>query len=447
MVVSSPNRTTGEAPPIRLKPSVLKQLRERLFTTPGRLAGFTVAVVVVCAIASVLVTVVFSGRNSAVSRIRENAAPVVIASQRLSSSLAEADAAATAAFLSGVPEDRSQRQVYEESLASAARSVEQVARLIGNDPLAHASLASINAKVLRYAGLVEVARTQGQAGDTGASVSLDLASTYLRVDITPDLLDLSRDAKLRLENDVTGARRGALETVVVLALALVLLLALQVYLIRATNRIVNPGLLLGSLALLALIIWTSVATQRQETDLTAALSKSGASIESLSKLRAAAYSYEGSINRSLIAGQVPQPTDRAVVADRTIDPTDTDAALENDKPLGGLLGEVRRITTDRALGRESLVRWQRFLDVSDRLAAAPDAASRAAIVSGDGSATFSAFNATVDAMLTTDESAFLSDLDGVRYRLRLLPPALLAVPLLAALLGLLGLQRRIGEYR
>ena len=61
------------------------------------------------------------------------AGPVLVATQQLVASLAEADAAASAAFLSGQNEDPEQRRLYEQALARAGQQVEEIAALAGDD--------------------------------------------------------------------------------------------------------------------------------------------------------------------------------------------------------------------------------------------------------------------------------------------------------------------------
>lgn len=435
----------------RRKPSILDRARSRLFTTPGRLGGLLIAVVVVCALASGVASATLAARSAAVVRVRDNAAPVVIATQRLSSSLAEADAAATAAFLSGIPEDKSQRQDYESSLARVAASVEQAARLIGNNPDGHATLASINTKVVTYAGLVEVARTQRRAGDKNAAESLSSASRFLRNDISPELSRLADDAKQRLVSESGTASQGDLLILAILLLALLALVLAEIFVYTKTKRLVNVGLFLATLVLFSVFSWALLGMRRQSNDLDAARGTGGQSVELLGKVRSSAYSYATGINQALIAGAVP--TDNAgrnALADRRITTADITDSRTRSIVLGGLLGAVNATPADptrRALTSEMLARWQRFADVSDRIMAEADPAARSTIASNESNAAFAGFNVTVDALLAKDEATFLSGIDDAHHRLKNLSLALLIAPILAAALAFLGLQRRIGEYR
>jgi CHASE3 domain sensor protein len=452
VAVSSLNRSDGTTPPVvRRKPSVLDSLRNRLFTTPGRLGGLLIAVVVVCALASGVASAALAARSAAVLRVRDNAAPVVIATQRLSSSLAEADAAATAAFLSGIPEDKSQRQDFELSLARVAASVEQAARLIGNNPDGHAALASINTKVVTYAGLVEVARTQRRAGDTNAAASLSTASRYLRNDISPELSRLADDAKKRLTSESGKASQGELLVLAMLLLAALAVALTQIFVYLKTKRLVNVGLFLATLVLLSVFFWAFVGMMRQANDLDASQATSGQSVELLAKVRTSAYGYATGINQALIVGAVPSDTaGRSALAVQRITAADIAASRTGPIVLGGLLGDVNAASADptrRALTSEMLARWQRFADVSDRIVAEVDPAARSTIASNESNAAFAGFNVTVDAVLAKDEATFLSGIDGAHHRLKNLSLALLIAPILAAALAFLGLQRRMGEYR
>jgi hypothetical protein len=451
VAVASLNRSDGAKPPLpRGKPTILGGLRTRLFTTPGRLGGLLVAVLVVCALASGVASTALAARSTAVSRTRDNAAPVVIATQRLSSSLAEADAAATAAFLSGVPEDKSQRQDFELSLGRAAASVEQAARLIGNNPDGHAALASINTKLVTYAGLVEVARTQRRAGEANAAASLSAASTYLRNDISPELSRLADDAKKRLASESGKAGQGEIIVLVMVLLALLAVVLTQIFVYQKTKRLLNVGLFLGTLVLLTVFVWAFLGMRRQANDLDATRATSGQSVEQLGNVRGSAYAYATRLNQALIAGAVPDKAGREALIPKPITPSDIAASRNGPLQLGGLLGAVNAASVDpgrRALTSEMLARWQRFADVADRIVAEPDPAARSTIASNESNAAFAGFNVTVDAVLARDEAAFLSGIDGAGERLKNLSLALLVAPILAAALAFLGLQRRIGEYR
>src|SRR5438874_5563116 len=102
-------------------------------TTPARYRMWSIAVAGLIALATLAATASASQMRSSTRRARANSGPVLVAAQQLVSSIAEADAAATAAFLSGRDEDPEQRRLYEQALARSSEQIEDIASLAGVD--------------------------------------------------------------------------------------------------------------------------------------------------------------------------------------------------------------------------------------------------------------------------------------------------------------------------
>ena len=156
MNVSSPPR-----PPSALlarSASLLERARAATRTTPGRYRLWSVGAAVALILAIVVSAVATSRMRSATERAESTSGPVLVATQQLVASLAEADAAASAAFLSGQNEDPEQRRLYEQALSRAGQQVEEIAALAGEDDTIRPVLARISFQVTRYAGLIEAAR-------------------------------------------------------------------------------------------------------------------------------------------------------------------------------------------------------------------------------------------------------------------------------------------------
>src|SRR5690242_13121157 len=79
-------------------------------TTPGVYRLWSIVIAVGLAASALTATVSASALKSGTHRAETNSGPVLVAVQSLVSDLAEADAAATAAFLSGANEDPEQRR-------------------------------------------------------------------------------------------------------------------------------------------------------------------------------------------------------------------------------------------------------------------------------------------------------------------------------------------------
>ncbi|MCM3885676.1 hypothetical protein ND747_18795 [Frankia sp. R82] len=120
-----------------------------------------------------------------------------------------------------------------------------------------------------YNGMVERARANNRAGLSVGEANLRAASTMMRAEILPAteiLVARYADAVDLAYRHATGAR-GEWAVVLTAAVALGVLVGVQVLLVRRTNRLVNPGLLLATGAVLAAVTWTAVAFGTQQTRL------------------------------------------------------------------------------------------------------------------------------------------------------------------------------------
>ncbi|MCK9895873.1 hypothetical protein MXD60_14915 [Frankia sp. AgB32] len=120
-----------------------------------------------------------------------------------------------------------------------------------------------------YNGMVERARANDRAGLSVGEANLRAASTMMRAEILPAtevLVARYADAVDLAYQRATGAR-GEWAVVVTAALALGSLLGVQFLLVRRTNRLINPGLVIATGAVLTATIWTAVAFGTQQTRL------------------------------------------------------------------------------------------------------------------------------------------------------------------------------------
>src|SRR5438270_2099390 len=104
-------------------PKVAHRARVALQTTPGRHRLWSIATVLLLLVAAAAGTASASQLRSATRHAADTSGPVLVDTQRLLASVAEADAAATAAYLSGRDEDPEQRRLYEEALGRATQQV------------------------------------------------------------------------------------------------------------------------------------------------------------------------------------------------------------------------------------------------------------------------------------------------------------------------------------
>ena len=432
----------------------MKRIRAVAATTPGRYRLWSAATAVLLIATGVAGWAAATALRSGTDRIRNNAGPVLVATQQLVSSLAEADAAATAAFLSGRPEDPESRRLYEQALARAGAQIEDVSALIGNDPVTHDSLKDLSVAVTRYAGLVEAARATNQASVPGAERYLVDALNLLATTVADDATRLTDATQRRFERDEDRRDTGVLPAVVVAAVALAVLVAAQLWVFRQSRRLLNLPMALATVLLVAGIGWLVTATFRSGTDIERARADGYDSISLTSRIQTTAYRSKADETVALITSDQTRrtraaETARAVLADRAT-PAVVDAVRRGTEPgLAGLLTDAAAVADsdgERAAVAEMLVRWQRYQDTSAQLRTITDASQARAVAVGPAAATFNGFNFSVESVLSDNRDQFLQGLKSSADRLGYLTLIALLVPLVAALGALGGLQLRINEY-
>ena len=233
----------GRPPPV---PSVVRDkagaLRAAFAGTPGRLRVAAAAVVVGGLLFGFGAYGALVVRSSAIADARNHAAQLVRL-QAIRSSLTQADAAATNAFLVGGLEPADQRASYDDGIARATASIAAASSGSSADA---PKLAQINQVLARYAGLIESARANNRQGFPVGAAYLRQAGNLLRTDALPPLLELVSVEENRITGayDDIGSANAAL--VVTLGLALLALVAVQVWLSIKTRRTVNLNLAMAT---------------------------------------------------------------------------------------------------------------------------------------------------------------------------------------------------------
>jgi hypothetical protein len=435
--------------------SLLDRLRAIGGTTPGRYRLWSGAVAVALVAIAVVGTAAATALQSGTDDIRSNSGPVLVATQELVASLAEADAAASAAFLSGRQEDPEQRRLYEEALARANAQLEDVSSLIGDDESAHQSLKDVSVQVTRYAGLVEAARASNRAGVAGGETYLVDALNLLGTAVADEVSQLTRITQDRFGRDEDGRDAGVLLAVGLALLCLVILVAAQRVMTRLSRRLFNLPLALATLALVVAGAWLLAANLRSGDDLDEARRFGFESIALTARIQSTGFRAKADQTVALITNDTSRRASAERAAAELLSGPVTEADFEAARSGAGLsrpglladAADQADSPRERAAAAEMLVRWQRYADTVTQLSATPDANARRAIAVGPGSSAFNGFNFSVESVLGDNRAQFLGGLQDAADRLRYLPAITLLLPLGAMVIALLGFQLRINEYR
>lgn len=409
----------------------------RLRTTPAILRTWSVVITVLVLLAALLASLAARQFVSGAEQIEQNTGPVLISTQGLVASIAEADAANTAVFLSGENEDRQQRRLYETALSRAPQQIEDISSGIGDDESSHDSLKVVASQLTEYAGLVERARLSNLAGSADAtdqlSASIDLVSGSNGM--LANARSITKRTQASFDEDVDSGTVEWIGAVAVLAISLVVLLIAQGRLKKQTQRLINPPLLLATILVSILLVWLVLAQIGRVSDLNSARESGYDSIALTSQLQTAAFDYKTQEARAIIESNASLlPGDDSLVA--------------IDVLLAALTAEADDNRENSAIAGLK-TRWERYVDTSDGIRAALSSGSEAAardIAIGDGNRDFNGFNTTVESVLLANRDQFDASVSSAANRLNWLQLGAVLLPLLAAILALAGYQSRINEY-
>ncbi|MEA2686558.1 MAG: hypothetical protein QOE93_1753, partial [Actinomycetota bacterium] len=404
----------GPAPPLLPEGNVvvrtLGRLRAATRTTPGRYRLWSLGTAVALILAIVVSAVATSRMRAATERAQSTSGPVLVATQQLVASLAEADAAASAAFLSGQNEDPEQRRLYEQALARAGQQVEQIASLAGEDEAIRPVLNRISFQITRYAGLVEAARATNRIPSAAADANGYLVSAVGLADqvVKGDVRTLTDEAQASLRRDQDRRPGGFLITVLVLVAVLVVLGVGQTMVTRVSRRILNLPLAVATILALAALGWLAVAGQGSGTAIDDARRDGYDSIVVTAQLGREGFGAKAAETLAVITGDDSHRADADAgarnLATSPVTPQVAGAIRDGRAggAPGGLIGQAAAAADsprERAAVAEVAVRWQQYVDTVATLRAQPTAAAARAVAVGPANSTFNGFNFSVQAVL------------------------------------------------
>jgi hypothetical protein len=194
-----------------------------------------------------------------ITGLAEHREPLSAAAQQIYRSLSDADATASSAFLSGGSEPAELRERYEIDMAQAGAALAKAASDVGGIVEAEKQVDTLGKQLPVYTGLVETARANNRLGLPIGAAYLREASTLMRSKILPAAEELYQIDIGRLTDEQDDATSFPWLTVILTILLLAALIVAQIYLTRRTNRLLNVGLLIATIAVGLGLIWGAVA--------------------------------------------------------------------------------------------------------------------------------------------------------------------------------------------
>jgi len=440
-----------------LEPVTRTQTTRRTRSTPRHYRRVSLAL---CALLLLLLAVAEVSAGNGADSTKElslNTGPVLVSMQGVVASLAQADAAATAAILSGTTEDREQRTQYLDALARSETELEKVSALIGDDQEAHDLLQDIQTKVSRYAGLVEAARVQTLNSFPGAQATL-VQAAGLRTEISHDATRLTAVSEQRFTNEADRRSTGFAFTVLLFLIVVIALVYAQTDVARRSRRVLNLPLFLATVLVIGAFGWAVVIDQRARADLDAARHDAYESIAAAAAIQAQGFTAKSAETLALITGDATarQAADAAMAKlSSRLDDATADEGLAKQARDGAHLPDQGLVfdavnkadsPRERAVAAEMLQRWGRYRASVVALRKA-DKDGAKAIARGSLSSEFDGFNVAVESVLGDNEAQYRAALAHASDRYFLANIAMLIGVLGAMALTVTGYRLRIREYQ
>lgn len=425
-------------------------------STPGQLSALTVVIVVLAIVVAVVGAVLVAQRGSTTDRLTGNREPLAVAAQELYGALSDADVTAARSFLVAENQQNVVWERYEDDIEDAGTALAKASSDAGTVSDAVAQVQVLNKQLPVYTGLVERARSDRQTRDdqhadgeaaTGGK-SLRAASELMRSRLLPAAQRLYQINKVELadEQDSAGAFPWVLVTLVIALLAV--LLAAQVYLRRRTQRVFNIGLLVGTGAVVVMVLWGGAAITVQSVFVNSG-SNTTAQENKLVHSRITALRARADEMFMLLAGEDDERyrNEFTDLSDQLAGPDDDGGSLRRAK------NEADHEATDELIdfARDSVRSW---LGIHDTILNLLTGDSREQAIElatnthdgGSSTATFTRLDRHLSQAIDSDREHFRSDISTASSSLTLLAPGIVFLSVIAAMGATIGLRDRIREY-
>jgi hypothetical protein len=384
-------------------------------------------------------------RQSGLRTVGTDSEPLIVDAQSIDTLLSQADAVAANAFLSGGIEPANVHAQYLTAIAQATQTLADAANRSGTTATERDALRTLAQQIPVYTGLVETARANNRQGYPVGAAYLRQANQLMTKTILPATQKLFAFDAARLQQGQRSARSttdaGFLGLGAVVALAA--LVAIQVWVRRRTNRILNVGLL--------------VATVLVVVGVVASVSALGSEASTVSQAADRGYAVVNLVAQSRIAAFRAKSDESFTLIGRGNGTAFDDDFNAQAKQLTSLIGLAGRVTTTGAAHQAAVASAgaaASYLGVHTQIRALDDGgnfdgAVKLAIGSAPGSANqvFATMDDRLNQTLSAGQDEFIRDISRARHAVAHLNVLLLLTLVAAAALALWGAQQRINEYR
>ncbi|MGG8406237.1 hypothetical protein ACM614_06235, partial [Streptomyces sp. 12297] len=418
-------------------------------TEPGRLRIIGAVLAALVVLFGAVTAWQIADRSAAAEDVVSRSQPLSADAASIYRSLADADTASSSGFLAGGQESRAVRDRYLKDISNASRLLVKAAANTEGSQESRREIALLGEQLPRYTGLIEQARANNRQGLPLGGAYLRYANEQMSTQLLPAAQRLYEAETGRLYRDYDAANTWPVAALGTGVLAIGFLVWAQRRNYRRTHRVFNHGLLAATTASVAVLLWLAVGHTVARADLGASRADGQESLKVLNDARISSLQARANENLTLVSrGAVLAPDKKSDKYD--VDYTGNMAGLDSG------LARAARLADDEA-GAEPVARamtavreWQ-----------ARHQAARATDVKGDyegalvqviggrdsTGASFDKVDAALQQALAHEQQEFSrAARDGLGAFGGLVAGAVV-LAVLGALASLLGIGRRLSEYR
>ncbi|WP_043264371.1 hypothetical protein [Streptomyces sp. CT34] len=437
----------------------LDRLRAAAVTEPGRLRAIGAVLALLVLLFGTATAWQVSDRSAAADDVVERSQPLTADAASIYRSLADADTTAAGGFLAGGAGSAASRARYAADITTASNLLVKASantRGSGSPDAAGVQIATLSKLLPRYTGLVETARANNRLGLPLGGAYLRYANDQMRKELLPAAQALYDAETARLSADYGRAKDWPWFALAAGVVAIGALVWAQRRNYRRTNRVFNRGLLAATAASAAVLLWLVAGHAVARAELTRSYEHGARSLRVLNEARIDALQARGDENLTLVARGAVLTGDQKDFYEVGFRAGMRDLAGAGGPAAGGRLGAALALAGDDAGRRPVRDAVAAVREWQARHAAAREADDKgdygralAKVIGSDAStgASFDRVDAGLQQALVHEQDRFRSAADGGRGAFGGLAVGAGVLAVLAAAGAVLGIGRRLSEYR
>ncbi|KMS66703.1 hypothetical protein ACM01_45315, partial [Streptomyces viridochromogenes] len=429
------------------------QLRAAATTEPGRLRiiGALLAALVVAF--GAVTAWQMTDRSSAADDVVNRSQPLSSDAADIYRSLADANTAAASGYLAGLQEKPAMREGYERDIRTAAAKLVKAAANSEPGSASAKTIADLSRLLPEYKGLVETARANNRQGYPVGGAYLRAANEMMQQNMLPKAEKLYQTENQRLRDDYADAKSFPWAAAGLGIAALAALAWAQRRNYQRTNRVLNHGLVTATAASVVVLLWLTVSHTVARAGLNDSYDHGVRSLDVLHQARIASLTARSDENLTLVRRGADTKT---LADDRVVDAYEWGYDQQIDQ-LGKALDRAGELADDSA-GKKPVQDANGFMKVwKDRHGIARDdnnsgdyQAARDRVIGAAKEPTSVCFDNVDKALataLTHEQNEFKQAANDGRGSLTGLPTGAAVLAVLGAAGAVLGIGRRLSEYR